>query len=150
MQYIYPGAPFAMANPSLYTGMYPHGAVAMPPGYAMAHAHMQSAPAAHIMRAGPSATYVQGLPVAYGDMQAVADPAYVGAMASGRFHSPWRVVVHNLPWEVDNDELLNAFSDWNPIAANVVKDYRTGYSKCAFELIRGFFNACHTRYKPDR
>lgn len=103
-----------MGHPQAMAGMYPQG-VAM--GYYGMPAMMPAAGPA----AGP------------GPGTAAAAAASAGGSGGGdiRHRSPWRAVVHNLPWETTNTELLEAFNLWNPQSAHIMKDRKTGYSKCA-------------------
>jgi hypothetical protein len=128
--YVYPGRPFAFSTPNMF--MYRHSGVALPPGYPMPHVHAQSAIASSMARTGAPAWYAQGLPFNHPEMQPVMVEHISNGppMATRPLLSPWRVVVHNLPWELDDNDLLKAFSDWNPLAANIAKDYKTGHSKC--------------------
>jgi hypothetical protein len=116
MPFMYP-PPYGMHSSAMYPGMYTSPGGGVPSGY----------PSASLMAAGPGGgSYPQGIAMSFYSM-----PPSGMATGESRYRTPWRVVVHNLPWETTGEELLEAFRSWNPQEAHVMKDRKTGYSKCA-------------------
>lgn len=103
-----------IGHPAAMAGMYPQG---MAMGYYGMPTMVPSA--GHGAGPGP------------GTAASAAGPAGSSGGGDMRHRSPWRAVVHNLPWETTNAELLDAFNMWNPQSAHILKDRKTGYSKCA-------------------
>ena len=109
------------------TGM-PTGFVASAQAQQMQPQHMHAAQQRGHMTGAALTGYGHGIGPQFWGMPAVM-PAAQGAIAEGRYQTPWRVVVHNLPWETSAEELFAAFTSWNPQDANIMKDRTTGYSK---------------------
>lgn len=128
MPLMYGGTPYGMSPAGMYpANMYPGPSGSMPPGYPSMYPPPRMSQGGAPLVAPPTGgmpPFPQSVAMAYYSLPPAMMPG-----GDGRPRAPWRVVVHNLPWETSSEELLEAFQQWQPQEANVMKDRKTGYSK---------------------